>query len=294
MSFTRDFTLEASDGYPLAATLYGDAPRHAIVHGATGVPRRFYAPFAQALAARGFSVLTYDYRGVGGSRPASLRGFEARMRDWALLDMQASLDWVRARGATRIAFVGHSFGGQVAGLLERADAVSGMLTVSSQSGYWRLQGRSQKVWVAFHMHVTLPVLSTLFGYMPWRRLGAADDLPKAVALEWARWCRNPRYLLGDATLPLERYAGFDAPVLAYSIEDDDWGTAEAVDAMMSAYPNVKRRHLTLAAANMARLGHFGFFRAGASHLWDEPLDWLERVSAPIAPRVALVPLRSAP
>lgn len=96
-----------------------------------------------------------------------------------------------------------------------------------------------------------------------------------VALEWARWCRDPRYLLGDDTLPLERYGRFTAPVLAYSVEDDDWGTREAVDAMMGAYPNLERRHLEPAEAGPESIGHFGYFRPRGQPLSDEAIDWLD-------------------
>jgi predicted alpha/beta hydrolase len=189
---------------------------------------------------RSFSsrVFSYDYRGIGGSKPQSLRGFQALARDWAK-DMSAVIDWVeQILSPEKIIIIGHSIGGQMMGLLENADKVDAMITASAQSGYWGMQGGNQKYAVAFHMYVTFPLLTHLLGYMPWSSFSSAEDLPKGVALEWARWCRNPKYLLGDKTLPLERYAQFQAPILAYSIDDDNWGTAPAVDAMMSAYPNV--------------------------------------------------------
>lgn len=102
-------------------------------------------------------------------------------------------------------------------------------------------------------------------------------MPKGVAQEWAGWCRNRDYILGDDTLPLERYKKFTAPVLAYSIEDDDWGTAEAVDAMMRAYPNLERRHLVPAEFGRDSIGHFGFFREGADDLWRDPVTWLDKL-----------------
>jgi predicted alpha/beta hydrolase len=117
----------------------------------------------------------------------------------------------------------------------------------------------------------------LFGYFPWSRFAAGEDLPAGVALEWARWCRNRDYLLGDETLPLQRYEAFDAPVLAYSIEDDDWGTPRAVDDMMRAYANVARRHLVPPDYGLDKLGHMGFFRKGSEAIWDEVIAWLEGI-----------------
>lgn len=275
-----DRTLPARDGYPLAATVL--APRGAtsgvvVVSSATAVPRQFYRRFAANLAEAGWTAVTYDYRGIGGSRPRRLRGFAARMRDWVLEDMAGVVDWVRGSLAPRRLFLaGHSVGGQLAGLLEDADGIDGMVTLSAQSGHWRLQGRGQRLPVFLHTHVTLPLLARLLGYMPWSWLGSAEDLPKGVALEWSRWCRDRRYLLGDPSLPLERYRRFTAPVVAYSFGDDAWGTSASVDAMMSAYPEVERRHREPADLGLAEIGHFGAFRPGAEALWREIREWLER------------------
>ncbi|MEW6283652.1 MAG: alpha/beta hydrolase, partial [Candidatus Eremiobacterota bacterium] len=146
-------------------------------------------------------------------------------------------------------------------------------------GYWKVQGGFQKAAVAFHMHLSFPVLTRMFGYLPWRLLGSTDDLPLGVALEWARWCRSPGYLLDDPSLPLERYRRFTAPVLAYSFADDQWGTASAVDAMMRAYPNVQRRHVVPSQVGLRSIGHFGFFRPQAQSLWPDTLGWLREAVA---------------
>ena len=277
----RDIAIPARDGYRLAASAFepdADPGDVVLINSATAVPRRYYRHFAAALAAAGYHTLSYDYRGIGGSRPQRLRGFEASMRQWAALDMAGVIDWIIAELRPRRLFmVGHSVGGQIAGLLNNAQSIDGMVTVSAQSGYWALQGAEQKIVAAVHAYLTLPLVSRLFGYMPWP--GVSEDLPRAAALEWASWCRNPKYLLGDDTLPLERFARFSAPVLAYSISDDKWGTARSVDAMMGAYPNLERRHLTPADAGLRAIGHFGYFRPESRALWSDAISWLEQLGA---------------
>ena len=56
-----------------------DAPPRALVliHPATAVPERLYAGFARFLTERGFAALTYNYRGIGASRPARLGALKA-------------------------------------------------------------------------------------------------------------------------------------------------------------------------------------------------------------------------
>ncbi len=79
-----------------------------LISAATATPRKIYRGFAGYLARRGCAVLTYDYRGIGGSRqtdvvgydqPKSLVGFKASMADWAALDVTAAVAWMRERYA---------------------------------------------------------------------------------------------------------------------------------------------------------------------------------------------------
>ena len=103
-SAESDFRFAATDGYSLAATLRrpaaGPQKGFVLIASATATPRHYYGRFASYLAEHGFSVMTFDYRGIGDSRPPSLRGFECRMRDWAALDLSAAVDFA-AREAGR-------------------------------------------------------------------------------------------------------------------------------------------------------------------------------------------------
>ena len=267
--------IPATDGFELAATIYGTGADVVIVNSATAVPRTYYEPFAKFLATEGYTVVSYDYRGIGESRPESLRGFVCQASDWGLLDMQGVFNWVLAEFDPATLFVvGHSAGGQQAGMLLGADRITAMATMSSQSGYWGLQREGTEFKTRVQVSVFLPPLTHLFGYFPWSKIGSAEDLPKGAALQWARWCRDPDYLLGDPSLPIDRFKEFAAPVLAYSVDDDDWGTARSVEAMMSVYPNVDFVHIAPADFGLTSLGHFGFFRPKARPLWEEALAWL--------------------
>src|SRR5262245_53105671 len=119
----RELGVPAHDGYSLAATLFepaGGAPAGSplvVIGCAVGVQRRYYAKFAAYVAERGHPVLTFDYRGMGGSRQGSLVGSMIRMRDWSLLDVPDVLDWAhRAEPQRPIHWVGHSMGGFATGL----------------------------------------------------------------------------------------------------------------------------------------------------------------------------------
>ena len=67
--------LHCTDGFTLAAQLWrpAGAERGAVIIScATGVLSRYYARYANFLTEHGFAALTYDFRGIGGSRPQRL------------------------------------------------------------------------------------------------------------------------------------------------------------------------------------------------------------------------------
>jgi len=269
-----EITLEASDGYRLGATLFEGGERAVLVMPATGVPQRYYAKFAEYLAGRGSTVLTFDYRGIGRSLHGDVRHVRARMRDWALLDAAAAFQHL---GNRKIRVVGHSFGGQALGLLPDPSRIARALVVGSQSGYWRHWPALGRAWMWPVTHFALPGLSHLHGYFPGSRLGFGEDLPKGVALEWARWCRHPRYLVG-ALGAEERYRALRAPLRAYAVSDDPFAPARAVAALLELYPNAQGelRRVSPADVGAKAIGHFGFFReAFRDSLWRESADWLE-------------------
>ena len=265
--------IETFDGYTLSCTSYGDPNGTAVVIApAMAVPQRFYRHLAAHLASSGFHVTTFDYRGVAASATAPT---EATISDWALIDLPAVVSHAAGRSG-RTHLIGHSLGGQIAGLMPNPDLISSMVTIVAQSGHWRLQGGRQPVIVAFQGYVVLPVLSTLFRTMPFAALGFGEDIPSPAARQWARWVRSPDYLFGDSRLPLERYERFTARTLAFSIEDDDWGSARSVDAVMLNYPNVERRHLVPAELGLEQIGHMGAFQPDAGPIWDQIRLWLQQ------------------
>jgi predicted alpha/beta hydrolase len=289
--FIDDITFPAVDGYLLGATLFlprGARRRAVLINSATAVPRKIYRGFAGYLAERGCAVLTYDYRGTGGSRqkalvgynqPKSLVGFEASMSDWAALDVTAAVDWMRERYRhLPLTYVGHSFGGQALGLIPNNREVSQALLVAAQAGYWKLMAAPERYRVYAIMNFVGIPLTRLLGYAPgWSGLG--EDLPKGVFLQWVSWVMSKRYLFDDPNLKAaENFAGFTGAVRALCLTDDPWATRPAVELLCSEFSSAKPEILSIAPADIgvAQIGHFGFFRPEHREtLWRSSAEWME-------------------
>ena len=197
-------SFDALDGTPLAGTVFEPkAPRASLlVNSGTGIPRRFYARFARHAAARGFAVLTFDYRGIGGSAPASLRGYQARYRDWGQRDIPGAIGWLADRyDGLPLAAVGHSTGGQQLGLAPNVERVRAAVFVAVSTGYWRGMPTLYK-WFTFALwRLYLPLAAPLYGYAPARKIRWGENLPAGVAREWGAWCMEPTIWPPTSTLP---------------------------------------------------------------------------------------------
>jgi predicted alpha/beta hydrolase len=275
--------ITAADGRAIAATSFAPErePRAVVViNAATAVKRRYYDRFAQYLASHGFAVVTYDYRGIGESRPPRLRGFRATMAEWGELDQPAVVAHAAAwQPDIPLLLVGHSVGGQIFGLLPDPHRVQRVLMVAAQHnffGYWRVPER-YALW--FLWTVFMPGVSRTLGFFPSRRVGLGEDLPRDVALDWARWCRSRGALVGEiGGDAADRFARYRGPVLALSFDDDHlFAPRPAVDALLAFYRNAttEHRHLTAAALGLGAVRHFGFFRESARERgWPIALEWL--------------------
>lgn len=256
--------ISATDGYALGARRFGDqsAGPYVVIAGATAVKQAYYARFAAWLSLQGCTVLTFDYRGIGESRPARLRGFEARLRDWGERDLEGVLRFaLEDKGSRPLHVIGHSVGGQLLGLAASNGSIDRIVTVGSQSGYWGHWSGASKLHKAAVWYALLPVLGNTFGFIP-GKFGIGEDLPKGVALEWAKWCRHPEYMLGHG-VGKDGFARVKAPMRAISISDDDYAPKPAVDALHALYSGtqVERHHVSPKELETQAIGHFGFFRS---------------------------------
>lgn len=288
-------TLSASDNYPLHAQLWvhddsQDKPKIApivIINPATSVQSRYYQRFADFLYANDFNVITYDYRGIGGSRPQHLRGFDAHWLDWGTKDFEGVLRFAVQRFPNHpVQVVAHSAGGFLIGFAESNAMIQRVFTMGSQFAYWKDYARHKRFAMLVRWHIVMPTLTAIFGYFPGKRLGWLEDTPRGVVEDWV--ASYPRledtYKTGRRALSekerarlVESFSRMTGDTLALSISDDEFGTIPAIERLLSYFKNSRSTHLQIepAALGHKEIGHFAFFNARFEHsLWRIPLVWL--------------------
>lgn len=250
----------------------------AVIAPATGVPQRFYRPFARWLTHRGYAVFTLDYRGLGESRCDGGGTAGTSMRDWMLGDLPTVLTLARARARQGDAplpllWVGHSLGGHALPLLQGVEHLDAAVTVGSQLPSFTRWPAGPARWAArAFFQLWVPGLVRLFGHLPAWALGGGLSLPGPAASDWSRWGRLPAYFLSDASLqPAVRADRFRGVAHCWAI-DDDWAfaPAPAVQALADTLPTGRAEvlHLRRADVGLARIGHFGAFRRNAeARIW---------------------------
>jgi len=275
--------LRCDDGVRLHGHLWqgrGDLAGRVIINPATGVRAQYYHRYAAFLAGQGFGVLTWDYRGIGLSRPAHLRGCGYRWRDWGERDVTAALRFMLLRDDPGpLLVVGHSIGGFLPGLAHGADRIDRMLTVGAQYAWLGDYAPRQRLSLLLRRHLVMPALTALCGYFPGRRLGWLEDLPAGVAWEWAFRRRRVEmsHPAGERAAVLARMASVRAEILAVSVSDDAYGTVPAVTRALGYATGADRTVVRLHPSDYGRqsIGHFHMFHdSHREGFWRDTLLWL--------------------
>lgn len=290
--------IPAADGYLLGGCQW----RHecertrpvVIINPATSVRCNYYSRFAEYLYRHGWDVLTYDYRGIGTSRPGSLLRFKADWIDWGQHDFEGVLRYaIRSFPDQPIDVIGHSIGGFVIGLAGSAHRIRRIFTMGAQFAYWRDYQAEKRLGMYLKWHVLMPCLALLIGHVPAKRLGWMEDTPQGVALDWARMAARfedsvRRGVQGPGGTPqaielARNFRTINAPILALGAEDDPYGTEAAVDRLLRYYSASERSHLRLGPRDVGQesIGHFAFFHERFQEaLWPYALEWLRHRKLP--------------
>jgi predicted alpha/beta hydrolase len=271
------------DGYLLDSTVFEPAADNVkavvIICNALGVEQQFYHKFAQYLCDRHFNVITFDYRGMGGSKQVSFQG-PLVLADWGRQDIDAVIRHAATLpGAQNIFLAGHSVGGQLFCLAQNAVNLKGAILVGASFPWWRRWPFPRNLLMYFFFHILIPVLGFGRKIFPSKFLGLSkQNMPAGLIATWAKWARNPDYVTAEKFgLDTRLFETLAIPILIMGFDDDTYAPRKSIQRLQSALksPDIQDRYIRAKDLHPNGIGHFGFFRAsGRKDLWPDAVDWL--------------------
>ncbi len=117
-------TFATEDGLTLSGVIFGKGPTAVILAHMMPTTQSSWKAFAELAAEKGFTVLTFNFRGYGES---------GGKKDYGLLDkdVRAAIALLRNHGIQRIVCIGASMGGTACGKATHEPGMAGLVIISS-------------------------------------------------------------------------------------------------------------------------------------------------------------------
>lgn len=270
------------DNYSLSVHLFEPAdPNHKLIliNSATGVKQQIYFSFAQFFCDQGFTVITYDYRGIGLSKPKKMRGFEASMRVWGTVDYKAITSYIKGNYPDHRKFcLGHSLGALIVGMNEDSKMFGEFIFVGTQNAFVGNLKFKTKVEAYLGFGIAQPLSTKILGYFPGNWFGLGESLPAGSAFDWQTLILNKK----STNKLLEKVKDYSKDltqkVFVIRAEDDAWLTEKGVRSLLEdTYPNMRPTYRLIKTSESEKneIGHINFFRSYNRKLWNIILEELE-------------------
>lgn len=272
----QEIILTTSDKVPLSIKIFepqNPAGKLLLINSATGVKQQVYFSFAKYFAENGFTVITYDYRGVGESKPKIMKDFKATMRNWGTEDFKTVTNFIKEKYPDELKFcVGHSVGALILGMNEDANIFEKFVFVTTQDAYVGNLKWNVALFALFGFAIAVPLTTALFGYFPAHRFGLGESLPKGVAFDWQTLILNKKSTsrLYEKT-DKDFSKNLTQETMIIHAEDDHWVTQKGMDNLMkNVYPNLNKtfREIKISESEKGEIGHVNFFRGYNKNLWN--------------------------
>jgi predicted alpha/beta hydrolase len=266
-------------GSPLGGTLF--IPREPIgqsmvISSATGMLQKFYFAFARYFAGCGYTVLTFDYRGIGrsGGTPDALRREGGDLIAWGANDQAGAVRYLKDYDpGAQLTVVTHSIGGQVCGFNPEHGHIDRIIMAASQNSYWNYFKGWHRIKMWSFWNIMIPWTTPFFGYFPAKHLGLFENLPKGMVRQWRSWGKQPDYMMAfrDASYLFD---DLTMPILSLSFPADPLAPPKTVDWLAAQYPNARVERIHYTDEGDAP-GHFGYFRPPFKDtLWNLTHQWI--------------------
>ena len=251
-----------------------------LINSATGVKQQVYFSFAKYFAENGFTAITFDYRGIGDSKPKKMNGFHATMRIWGTDDFKTVTAFIKKNYQNHQKFLlGHSVGALIIGMNENAHIFDKFIFVATQDAYIGNLKANIAASAVLGFGIAVPLTTKFFGYFPAHRFGLGESLPKGVAYDWRTLILSKK----STSRLYEKIATHFSKDLKQETfiihaEDDPWVTMKGMENLMNnVYPYLKKtyREIKVSDSEKGEIGHINFFRSFNKKLWKIVLDDLQ-------------------
>lgn len=287
MSEPLDLYITTPLGHNLGLTVFKPKTsinKSIIISSATGVLQHYYYKFAFHFSELGYTVYTFDYSGIGKSNSsiADLKQNTIDLKGWGENDQTSVISYAKSKNPEhKTIVVTHSVGGQILAFNKSISQVDTIITIASQSGYWKHWRSFERFRMFTFWYILIPVLTPFFGYFPAKKIKLFENLPKQMAYQWQRWGKHKDYMLSEFNFEDLQFKNFNKHLLALSFPKDEYAPKVAVDWLSNQFinANIERRHIIPEDLGISNIGHFGFFRSKFKEsLWKMTNAWIERHS----------------
>lgn len=271
-------TIRTRDGKKLTLSIYRPGEKNnsvLVIAPSLHCAQDTYRELAIFLTTMHYTVISFDYRGTGASAGQDLRKDDSRLHQWARLDLDAVLLFVKnSHPEKELILLAHGISGELSGLAAASQYISRMVLINSAltcSQLWPLKDRIRKSFTK----ALIPIIHFCFGYFPRISWLSMPRLPKGVVSEWVNWCNHSNGVFD--LYPDSNYRKLQVPLLALSYTDDGHSPQRAVATLLGHFTSaaITWFHTQPAEHGLTRIGHAGFFLNRDNHvLWNNLLIWL--------------------
>lgn len=277
----QELTITTQDQAVITAHLFlpdQSNQRLLLINSATGVKQQVYFSFARYFSEKGFTVITYDYRGIGLSKPVKMKNFKASMRVWGAEDFKAVTEYIIDNFKDFKKYcIGHSVGALILGMNKDSGIFDEFVFVGTQNAFVGNLKFRTKIEAYLGFGIVQPLTTTLLGYFPAQWFGLGESLPKNCAYDWRTLILNRKSTNGLLNKTEDYSKTLTQKVFVIRAEDDVWLTEKGVKSLLNeTYPNLKPtyRLIKTSESDKGEIGHVNFFRSYNKNLWNIILNEL--------------------
>ncbi len=250
-----------------------------LINSATGVKQQVYFSFAHYFSQHGFTVITYDYFGIGLSKPQDISTCSASMRSWGSEDYKAVTDYIKIHFPDyRKYLLGHSVGALIIGMNEDSVIFEEFAFVGAQNAFVGHLNWRTKVEAYLGFGIAQPLFTALMGYFPAQWFGLGESLPKNCAYDWRILILNRKSTSALLKTAKDYSERLTQKTLVIRAEDDPWLTEKAVNSLLNdtySYLRPVHRLIRTSESEAGKIGHVNFFRSYNRKLWTIILnEWM--------------------